>query len=113
MVVAKALECRMDRSIVGEVDLDQRDIGGGAGSVEPDDMIAIGQRIGERAADIACGSRDQDDRLHRLHRASSIFALRTSASLKAISSEEHTSELQSLMRISYAVFCLKNKNKNR
>src|SRR3546814_3804641 len=29
-------------------------------------------------------------------------------------SEEHTSELQSLMRISYAVFCLKNKkNKNK
>src|SRR3546814_2174910 len=27
-------------------------------------------------------------------------------------SEEHTSELQSLMRISYAVFCLKTKNKN-
>src|SRR3546814_5488355 len=32
-----------------------------------------------------------------------------------IRSEEHTSELQSLMRISYAVFCLKKKktNKNR
>src|SRR3546814_2083715 len=28
-------------------------------------------------------------------------------------SEEHTSELQSLMRISYAVFCLKKKKKNR
>src|SRR3546814_1127031 len=27
-------------------------------------------------------------------------------------SEEHTSELQSLMRISYAVFCLKKKKKN-
>src|SRR3546814_6527089 len=27
-------------------------------------------------------------------------------------SEEHTSELQSLMRISYAVFCLKKKNYN-
>src|SRR3546814_8523480 len=27
-------------------------------------------------------------------------------------SEEHTSELQSLMRISYAVFCLKKKNKH-
>src|SRR3546814_4469821 len=27
-----------------------------------------------------------------------------------IRSEEHTSELQSLMRISYAVFCLKKKN---
>src|SRR3546814_1446619 len=29
----------------------------------------------------------------------------------ALRSEEHTSELQSLMRISYAVFCLKQKNK--
>src|SRR3546814_8782064 len=29
----------------------------------------------------------------------------------ATRSEEHTSELQSLMRISYAVFCLKNKKK--
>src|SRR3546814_5467889 len=28
-------------------------------------------------------------------------------------SEEHTSELQSLMRISYAVFCLKKKNNER
>src|SRR3546814_1762270 len=37
-------------------------------------------------------------------------------SLRALSflrrSEEHTSELQSLMRISYAVFCLKKKNTN-
>src|SRR3546814_981222 len=31
----------------------------------------------------------------------------------AFRSEEHTSELQSLMRISYAVFCLKKKNKQR
>src|SRR3546814_9819323 len=30
----------------------------------------------------------------------------------AVRSEEHTSELQSLMRISYAVFCLKKKNKD-
>src|SRR3546814_4804599 len=30
--------------------------------------------------------------------------------LAGIRSEEHTSELQSLMRISYAVFCLKKKN---
>src|SRR3546814_6098564 len=28
-------------------------------------------------------------------------------------SEEHTSELQSLMRISYAVFCLKKKNRQK
>src|SRR3546814_16554147 len=32
---------------------------------------------------------------------------------KSIRSEEHTSELQSLMRISYAVFCLKKKNKTK
>src|SRR3546814_7448760 len=31
--------------------------------------------------------------------------------LAAMRSEEHTSELQSLMRISYAVFCLKKKSK--
>src|SRR3546814_8344001 len=33
------------------------------------------------------------------------------AALATARSEEHTSELQSLMRISYAVFCLKKKNK--
>src|SRR3546814_5750552 len=31
----------------------------------------------------------------------------------AMRSEEHTSELQSLMRISYAVFCLKKKRKKQ
>src|SRR3546814_9004673 len=34
-------------------------------------------------------------------------------SLTESRSEEHTSELQSLMRISYAVFCLKKKKKHR
>src|SRR3546814_7107095 len=33
--------------------------------------------------------------------------------LRAARSEEHTSELQSLMRISYAVFCLKKKTKKK
>src|SRR3546814_3657634 len=33
-----------------------------------------------------------------------------SATSRIVRSEEHTSELQSLMRISYAVFCLKKKN---
>src|SRR3546814_255123 len=33
--------------------------------------------------------------------------------LRSARSEEHTSELQSLMRISYAVFCLKKKTKHR
>src|SRR3546814_6789323 len=34
-----------------------------------------------------------------------------SCHLQDMRSEEHTSELQSLMRISYAVFCLKKKHK--
>src|SRR3546814_3162478 len=34
----------------------------------------------------------------------------TGSPASANRSEEHTSELQSLMRISYAVFCLKKKN---
>src|SRR3546814_5832240 len=36
----------------------------------------------------------------------------TTNATSATRSEEHTSELQSLMRISYAVFCLKKKNKH-
>src|SRR3546814_7016523 len=36
-----------------------------------------------------------------------------SAMLYSDRSEEHTSELQSLMRISYAVFCLKKKKKQK
>src|SRR3546814_9437256 len=37
------------------------------------------------------------------------FPFRSACHPKTIRSEEHTSELQSLMRISYAVFCLKKK----
>src|SRR3546814_1894883 len=43
-----------------------------------------------------------------------IWASRSAGSISKVGycsrSEEHTSELQSLMRISYAVFCLKKKN---
>src|SRR3546814_3196895 len=38
-------------------------------------------------------------------------AVATLSRAKSMRSEEHTSELQSLMRISYAVFCLKKKKK--
>src|SRR3546814_7070911 len=41
--------------------------------------------------------------------ASTSIRSRTSQSPWVMRSEEHTSELQSLMRISYAVFCLKKK----
>src|SRR3546814_3767269 len=41
--------------------------------------------------------------------AISVFSLRKDLAFSRPRSEEHTSELQSLMRISYAVFCLKKK----
>src|SRR3546814_7139154 len=46
--------------------------------------------------------------------ASASSGIKTLADLKGkrIRSEEHTSELQSLMRISYAVFCLKKQKNN-
>src|SRR3546814_5823049 len=42
-----------------------------------------------------------------------ITAVLADGSQLEIRSEEHTSELQSLMRISYAVFCLKKKKHNK
>src|SRR3546814_4772555 len=52
--------------------------------------------------------------LHPRYEASQSFRCVPALSerLEALRSEEHTSELQSLMRISYAVFCLKKKNHN-
>src|SRR3546814_1345249 len=59
-----------------------------------------------------------NDRLHRTRMlelevfadaADELSELETMASERHDRSEEHTSELQSLMRISYAVFCLKKK----
>src|SRR3546814_7763603 len=47
-----------------------------------------------------------------LNRASSIIAFLCGESGRSPRSEEHTSELQSLMRISYAVICLKKKQNN-
>src|SRR3546814_6257648 len=53
---------------------------------------------------------EQDRRDHRLVRGES-QALGHVWHRPRCRSEEHTSELQSLMRISYAVFCLKKKKK--
>src|SRR3546814_2581065 len=59
-----------------------------------------------------------DNTGRRLVRQSSILASHSGEAriwngcvfISVMRSEEHTSELQSLMRISYAVFCLKKKN---
>src|SRR3546814_4110645 len=44
---------------------------------------------------------------------SAAIRINASIAVETDRSEEHTSELQSLMRISYAVFCLKKKNKQQ
>src|SRR3546814_6951955 len=49
----------------------------------------------------------------RLREVAVMFHLRDALRSGDIRSEEHTSELQSLMRISYAVVCLKKKNTNK
>src|SRR3546814_6669213 len=49
--------------------------------------------------------------LHRhAHKACSFAAASIACAARSIRSEEHTSELQSLMRISYAAFCLQKTN---
>src|SRR3546814_7660675 len=47
---------------------------------------------------------------HRRQDTQAVAAAKAGISERSARSEEHTSELQSLMRISYAVFCLKKKN---
>src|SRR3546814_10037571 len=60
------------------------------------------------------GARDRGDDRNRRHRALPVAVPVQRADLRAVArSEEHTSELQSLMRISYAVFCLKKKKQKR
>src|SRR3546814_4603957 len=62
------------------------------------------RRLKRRGRDRRQGVRSASPRSVRRH-ATSIHSAVTAAKR----SEEHTSELQSLMRISYAVFCLKKK----
>src|SRR3546814_6740924 len=60
-----------------------------------------------------CGDVSRPDRRAGAGRRA---VFRSAASLYMVAdgrSEEHTSELQSLMRISYAVFCLKKKTNQR
>src|SRR3546814_2597486 len=67
----------------------------------PDTILLYGtvqvRRIGRRA-----------QKMYRFHQAVVVIQRHNH---RVFRSEEHTSELQSLMRISYAVFCLKKKNK--
>src|SRR3546814_10750393 len=81
---------------VDAVDLDALDLAGEfeASLIAVDDLAQITKAVA--AQNVTRGMEIGEDRVASLLRRS----------------EEHTSELQSLMRISYAVFCLKTKNIN-
>src|SRR3546814_9304761 len=68
---------------------------------------ALELRVARVAAPVGAGD------LHQLERMPELAGrrqVRADAEVEQVRSEEHTSELQSLMRISYAVFCLKKKS---
>src|SRR3546814_9724993 len=82
-----------------------RQVGDGAAAllllvadIDLDEQLRLPARLGARLRKRLHERRavDRVDRVEERHRL--------------LRSEEHTSELQSLMRISYAVFCLKKKN---
>src|SRR3546814_4342622 len=87
---------------------------GDAAIVEAEDTVDAAEAVGgHQPVHRKAGSRlpvagDADGQQHRIIAE----AGQPIGRLAIARSEEHTSELQSLMRISYAVFCLKKKNNN-
>src|SRR3546814_3243138 len=77
--------------------------------------IGIAERALEVAAEHVADADTGEARTHRREAGTDELGCfwihdLSSLGLTSVRSEEHTSELQSLMRISYAVFCLKKKN---
>src|SRR3546814_2291563 len=89
------------------------------GTLGPDDTLTVGGRtiraiacpIGIDAQDFiaSAGSATARDVQQRMSESGIGRGLIVGVDRLDYRSEEHTSELQSLMRISYAVFCLKKK----
>src|SRR3546814_3885924 len=85
-------------------------------SNDPSHQGQFGQKIAEgRAGGVSGKSRLAFPEFHKVEEAGIIEVRRKTIYETAFfrRSEEHTSELQSLMRISYAVFCLKKKKKKK
>src|SRR3546814_9063105 len=89
------MDRQMDRAPPREQPLEIVEAGFG---VEPGDVVRLGAIVEQDRLDAQLRRR----RGHRLEQ-------RGAKGQQPVRSEEHTSELQSLMRISYAVFCLKKK----
>src|SRR3546814_8927410 len=106
--------CERDRHAVGTDEPRPGDEGAllsraGVGGIFADQAAtARDQHAGAvEAIDIALDERARETRARRIERG-----LENRGDERALRSEEHTSELQSLMRHSYAVFCLKKKKHN-
>src|SRR3546814_5558605 len=80
--------------------------------VEPVEQVEGRKDVGARRAARA-GDRRRADAGDGAERACRRIEEIEPAARDDARSEEHTSELQSLMRISYAVFCLKKKESNK
>src|SRR3546814_789886 len=75
-------------------------------------LLLAGDHAEQRGLAGAVGADDADDGARRNLEAEVVDQQLVAEGLAdVLRSEEHTSELQSLMRISYAVFCLKKKKK--
>src|SRR3546814_1651642 len=74
-----------------------------------DDVVEILRQFGQHAFDAGLAQRLLVSRLAGGEDVQVLVGLVLDQCLPQVRSEEHTSELQSLMRTSYAVFCLKKK----
>src|SRR3546814_4144241 len=75
--------------------------------------IAVPALVVHGDSDAAISLDRARDMATRLPRAEWVVVPGAGHAANLTRSEEHTSELQSLMRISYAVFCLKKKTHNK
>src|SRR3546814_3292338 len=89
----------------------QQDAGGDIPRLESGFEIGIGAATSD-IGHVERGRPAAVDIFGVFEQAAHTVQLRANARTFARRSEEHTSELQSLMRISYAVFCLKKKKTN-
>src|SRR3546814_4094560 len=97
------------------------------GTVLVPPLAAVHNIVGNRDKGIPMWAVEKAERVYEIHKvafrrfyeAGGKIAMGTDAGTpfnlhgENARSEEHTSELQSLMRISYAVFCLKKKNQEQ
>src|SRR3546814_4658242 len=100
-----------------------------AGEMVHDVLDAFAARDAAKAIHVSESDRQVDDFYNAIFRVLVTFMMENPQSIGQVAhllfvaknlerigdhrSEEHTSELQSLMRISYAVFCLKKKKRKR